>query len=159
MVHELVQDAMGSVHHTMMETSTVSELTFTPPDPLVGLSGGFQGSSLPVSMITVDKEAKPHNPFYTNLLESVPVQELSLRMAQLQHFSLSSTVGTVHPSQLVLMHALDMSFSFFLLCRQATDEQHPYFCHRTLRSVLLPVLPEPLSPPTILRVCRQDKPK
>lgn len=113
MVHELVQDAMGSVHHTMMETSTVSELTFTPPDPLVGLSGGFQGSSLPVSMITVDKEAKPYNPFYSNLLEPVPVQELSLRMAQLQHFSLSSTMGTVHPSQLVLMHALDMSFFFF----------------------------------------------
>lgn len=80
----------------------------------------FWGSSLLLSIITVDKETTPQDLFFTDL--SVPLwimsNSLSLRLAQIQLFSLPEFVGMACLSQLSLVHNIDMPFSvvvFFFL--------------------------------------------
>lgn len=158
-----MQAAVGPIHSTMTQPSTVSGVTKStrPPVLLWGQPVGPGASE--VLFASLHNHCGQGN----NAAESIfhwsagarlnSVHSLSPRLAQTLLFSLPESVGMACLSELRWVHTVDMSLLF--LFRQATNEQHPYFCHRTLWPVLLPVLPEPLPPPTVLWVCRQDKPK
>lgn len=89
-----------------------------------GWSRHFRGSSLLLSIITVDKGTTPQDPFFTDL--SVPLwimsNSLSLRLAQIQLFSLPEFVGMACLSQLSLVHNIDVPFSVVFFFFQTSHE-------------------------------------
>lgn len=140
MLPELMQAAVGSVHSALTQPSTVSGATHSPPDPLSPCEESWL-----VHALSWQRFAPLHNHCGqgNNTTGSIFHQSDGASLNYVQRPVTGAGSDTALLPDGVCGNGLPLSTCFgahcghaflccFLFSRQAANEQHPNFCHRTL---------------------------